>query len=276
MRILETITVSLVIVATAHVFGQTAASPTFDVVSIKRNTVLAPQRVNIRPDGGFALTNIVVPMLISQAYPPVIPADMTGLPDWAMRERYDVSATSSLTSATPEQRIAMMRAMLADRFRLVAHVENREQPAYDLVVSRSDGRLGQGIKPTDVDCNARAKAPLTPEERANAQKGIPPPCTLVFKGDRMEGDTTMAALAQQFRSAAGRLVVDKTGLTGSYHVTMTYDYAAGFRPLGVPPPADASESVFAAVEDQLGLKLQPSRVLRETLVIDRLERPTEN
>ena len=92
----------------------------------------------------------------------------------------------------------------------------------------------------------------------------------------MEGDTTIAALTMQLRSAAGRYIVDKTGLTGSYHVTMTYDFQAGLRGLDAPSTAGASPSVFAALEDQLGLKLRSARASRETLVIDRLERPTEN
>jgi uncharacterized protein (TIGR03435 family) len=92
----------------------------------------------------------------------------------------------------------------------------------------------------------------------------------------MEGDTTVAALTLQLRSAAGRYIVDKTGLTGSFHVTMTYDVRAGLRGLDVPPIAGTSPSVFAALEDELGLKLRSARASRETLIIDRLEHPTEN
>jgi len=206
---------------------------------------------------------------------------MIGLPAWATSERYDVSATSLLPSASPEQRAAMMRAMLADRFKLMAHVENREQDVWELVRAREDRRLGPGIKPPTVDCGAhsaevRASPQRAAEESNRAAAGTPPPCTLVHRGDRMEGDTTIAALTMQLRSTAGRYIVDKTGLTGSYHVTMTYDFQAGLRGLDAPSTAGASPSVFAALEDQLGLKLRSARASRETLVIDRLERPTEN
>ncbi|HEY7188570.1 MAG TPA: TIGR03435 family protein [Vicinamibacterales bacterium] len=131
--------------------GQSQPSgPTFDVVSIKRNTTcqtgrfVTPTRID-RPDGGFTYTSIPVMTLVARAYPMDVPADIVGLPDWARRDYYDVSATSTLTKATPEDRIAMLRAMLADRCKLVVHVEKREQPVYELLLARGDGRLGSGM-----------------------------------------------------------------------------------------------------------------------------------
>jgi uncharacterized protein (TIGR03435 family) len=115
----------MIVAASAVVFAQTPAGPTFDVVSIKRH-IPEPGSLgfnstqNQRPDGGFTMTNIPAAILISRAYPPNAPVDMAGLPGWAMSERYDVSATSTLSQAMPEDRVAMMRAMLADRFKLGA------------------------------------------------------------------------------------------------------------------------------------------------------------
>src|SRR5262249_29624 len=151
----------------------------------------------LRPDGGFMLFRVPVSLLIAQAYPPAIPIDMLGLPEWATSERYDVSATSLFPNVTPEQRAAMMRAMLADRFNLVARVENREREVWELVLARDDRRLGPGIKPPTVDCDAhaaeiRASPQRAAEERNRAAGGTPPPCTLVYRGGRMEGDTTIA------------------------------------------------------------------------------------
>src|SRR5258705_7811378 len=182
---------------TSHVFTQTAApptpaGPTFDVVSIKRNTTkaLTSALPVERPDGGFRMTNIPVTTFITRAYPPAIPAEIIGLPEWARTERYDVSATSTLARATLDDRIAMLRPMLTDRFKLAVHVENREQPAFDLVLSRRDGRLGPGITLLDVDCdaqNAAARAaadaardagtPRPPPPRPDFNAS-PPPCTL--------------------------------------------------------------------------------------------------
>src|SRR6185369_232153 len=97
------------------------------------------------------MINVNVGNIIGRAYG-TIPADMAGLPDWDRNERFDVSATSSLARATAEDRAAMLRAMLTDRFKLAVHVEKRRQPAYDLVLARKDGRLGPGLKPIDADC----------------------------------------------------------------------------------------------------------------------------
>jgi uncharacterized protein (TIGR03435 family) len=92
----------------------------------------------------------------------------------------------------------------------------------------------------------------------------------------MEGDMTMERLAGFLRSAAGRVVVDKTGLAGSYRLTLTYDRMATLRGPDTAPAADAPLSVFTAVQEQLGLKLESSKTTRELLIIDRLERPNEN
>jgi len=95
-------------------------------------------------------------------------------------------------------------------------------------------------------------------------------------GDLLEADAPIARLADALRVSSGRLVVDKTGLAGSYHVTLTYDMMAARRPPSVTPPPDAAPSVFTAIQEQLGLKLEPSRMPRDTLVIDHVERPTPN
>ncbi|HLG60238.1 MAG TPA: TIGR03435 family protein [Vicinamibacterales bacterium] len=273
----------------------TSAGPTFDVVSVKRNAASASatapdvrfgSSVTQRPDGGLTMLNIPAGTLVARAYS-AAPIDMVGLPGWAMSERYDLNATASQVNPTAEQRAAMLRAMLADRFRLVAHVENREQPAYDLVMARSDGRLGPAIKPSEADCEAKAAAdraitektgrPPAPPPGVFDRNAPPPPCSLRMDGDRMEGDVTMAGLATMLRAAAGRLVVDKTGLAGSYRITLLFDRMLALRgPDTAAPAPGAAPSVFTAVQEQLGLQLESSRALRETLIIDRFERPTEN
>jgi uncharacterized protein (TIGR03435 family) len=226
--------------------------------------------------------------LIGRAqFPAIAPIDMVGLPEWAQRDRYDVSATSPLgRPATPAERAAMMRAMLAERIKLVAHVEKREQPAYDLVLARSDGRLGPGIKPSEVDCVAKAAADAAalaagqlPPPRAFPDLNAPqPPCSGLNVTRGMEGDTTMENLARLLRGVggAGRPVVDKTGLTGSYRIKAEFDRTAGQSGPDLAPSPGSPTTVFTALPEQLGLKLVPSKAEREVLVIDRLERPTEN
>ncbi|HVG55512.1 MAG TPA: TIGR03435 family protein [Vicinamibacterales bacterium] len=260
----------------------------FEVVSIKRNrsNALGSNGSSERPDGGFTLLNAPIMTLIGRAqFPAIVPVDMVGLPEWAQREAYDVSATSPLSRpATPQERAGMLRAMLADRVRLVTHVEKRQLPVYDLVLARNDGRLGAGIKPSEVDCVARAAA-----DRAAAVAGAPPsrpaitdfkappaPCSGLRVDGGFEGDVTMETLALLLRPTAGRPVVDKTGLKGSYRIKVQFDRAfVGGGPDVVPSP-NAPPSLFVALPAQLGLKLESSKGERDVLVIDRLERPTEN
>lgn len=264
-------------------------APAFEVVSIRRNAGRTPGTATQRPDGGFTFTGIPVASLIARAYPVASP-DMVNLPEWARSERYDVSATSPLPRPTAEERAAMMRALLTDRFKLVAHIEQREQPVYDLVLARPGGALGPGLTRVgdQIDCEARTAADRAAAEAALAAgkpaprpeppdlNATPPPCTIFMPGSRMEGQITMTVLASVLRSTTGRPVVDKTGLEGMYRVSMEYDRLAGVRG---PAPADtpgAPPSVFTALPEQLGLRLEPSRGPRAVLVIDRLERPTEN
>ena len=97
------------------------------------------------------------------------------------------------------------------------------------------------------------------------------------QGDLLEGEGTMATLTRALLiGTGGRPVIDKTNLTGAYRVKMNFDSAAARRPPEVVAPDNAGPSVFSAVQEQLGLKLESSKTLTETLVIDRLERPTEN
>jgi len=261
------------------------AGPTFDVVSIKRNTGgVVPGNTAppiLRPDGSLRLKNAPVNTLIARAYPNT---DIVGLPDWVRTERYDIATTSTLTAATAEDRIAMLRAMLADRFQLKVHIDRREQQVFDLVLARKDGRLGPGLTPSDANCDS---VPAPSMERPDLS-APPPPCTVrmvgatlrgdkqVRLGDLMEGNTSMDRFAEALRIAAGRVVVNKTGLSGSYRIAMNYDMMGARRPPSVDPRPDAGPSVFAAVEEQLGLKLEPSKAQRDALVIDRIERPTPN
>jgi bla regulator protein blaR1 len=274
-------------VATVTILAQTAGGPTFDVVSIKRNTsgALGSTGSGDRPDGGFRMLNAPLTLLIGRAYPPSIPADMVGLPDWAMRDHYDVIATSPLQKATPDERIAMLRAMLADRLKLAVHTESREHEVYELVVAHTDGRLGPNLKPSEIDCVAKLAAdqaagvprPLMTPEFIMRGTGTVPPCVFWTSGDHVEGDNTMAAFAFWVRIATrGRDVVDKTGLAGSYRLKMDFDSREAMRGPDASPAADRPPSIFTALPDQLGLKLEKAKLMRDTLVVDHLERPTEN
>jgi uncharacterized protein (TIGR03435 family) len=272
----------------------TAPGPTYEVVSIKLNTSASnSSSMRQMPGGGFVLTNGSLRTLISMAYPG-LPSEPIGLPEWASNDRIDVAATASLPAMpTADDRRAMMRALLAERFKFRAHLETREQPAFDLVLARSDGRLGPGIKPSEVDCAARAAAQRAAADEAR-KAGTPPPppqaftppapgsavppCSARMSGNVAEGDMTIAALTTLLRASAGRHVVDKTGLAGSYRVRFEAPgMLFGSAPLDAAgAPGSDAPSIFTAIQEQLGLKLEPSRAQVEVLVIDSVERPTDN
>jgi uncharacterized protein (TIGR03435 family) len=257
----------------------------FDVVSIKKSTQPMPPALPVqRPDGGFTMQSVPIATLVSRAYPPAVPIDMVGLPEWAIREYYDVSATSSLSSATPDQQQAMLRTMLADRCKLAAHFEKREQPVYDLIVARSDGKLGPNLRQSEVDCEAKAAADRAAAEAARAAGTIPPPppfsmngpapaCSFRILMNSTEGGGTMEMFVRLLRPSAGRLVIDKTGLKGSYRISLPLNIMST---RGLQTPDDSAPSIFTALQEQLGLKLESSRAVRDVLVIDHIERPSEN
>jgi len=297
--------VVVAIAGLAGVMGQvTGPAPAFEVVSIRRS---APEqrpgfppdgyRVQQRPDGGVTIANAPVANLIALAFPPTLPKEIEGLPGWARSDRYNVSATSSLPSATRDEFLTMMRSMLADRFKLAVHTEMREQPAFDLVLARRDRKLGPGLTPLTVPCAATGTPPDAAGETPSSPppmpdfKAPPPPCTFRIVGpvirdrfgdgkgklgDLLEGEGTIASLAEILDGPADRPIVDKTGLAGAYRVAMNFDMFGRLRGPALTPSPDTAPSVFDAVQQQLGLKLEPSRQLRETLVVDRLDRPTEN
>jgi uncharacterized protein (TIGR03435 family) len=217
-------------------------------------------------------------------------SDVIGLPGWATNNRYDVNTTAALPRPpTQDDRRAMMQAMLADRFKLLVHMETREQPAYDLVFARSDRRLGRNATPSNVDCDAKAAAARAAAEAARAAGAPPalptipsppdrnaplPECTVRTGGGRMTGEASPAGLAPMLRMAVGQPVFDKTGYSGTLKFTLEFDAATSVRP-DATPTSDAP-SIFSALPDQLGFKLEPSRTTTNVVVVERIEQPTEN
>jgi uncharacterized protein (TIGR03435 family) len=258
----------------------------YEVVSIKRNTSgnPGPNGSIYRPDGGITFIYTTTINLLTQSFLGFGPSDMVGLPDWVMTDRYDVSTVSLLSRrATDEERAAMIRALLADRFKLVAHIEKRELDAYDLVFARSDHRLGAGITPSEVDCEAQFAANRAAREAALAAGNPPPrpalatgqlvPCGGMALSTAVQGDMTMNSLAALLRSAAGRPVVNKTGLNGYYRIQLHFAAAFSASAPGAAASTNDLPDIFSALPAQLGLKLEPSKTERDKLVIERIERP---
>jgi uncharacterized protein (TIGR03435 family) len=211
---------------------------------------------------------------------------IVGGPGWIDTDRFEVDATMAPGTSADDMR-TMARALLADRFKLVTHPETRDMLVFALVVARIDRKLGPQLQPATVDCNALREA----QRRGEAPPPVPPnpgeapaPCMTGFRIAALarieSGGMTMTQLAASLSQSTGRPVIDRTGLSGDYVVTLEFARDPGLSsPLGPVPagapaaPVDAP-SVFVAVQEQLGLKLEARREPTEVLVIDNADQPT--
>ena len=247
--------------------------PAFEVASIKPNKSSSGSMSVGYPAGNrFVMVNGPVSSLVRSAYPSDT-SELVGAPGWVETERYDVTALAGREATTDELR-EMLRTLLASRLKLVVHYETQERPVYALRLARPDGSFGPQLRKSEIDCDAiyaaeRANKPLEVRAPANGA----PLCGMSAGGGVVRsGGTSLAVLMGNIRGAAGRVVVDKTGLTGNYEFTLRWDA----RPPGSPPTDDDRPSVFTALQEQLGLKLEPDRAPLRVLIVDRIEKPTED
>jgi bla regulator protein blaR1 len=264
--------------------GVGATGPTFEVASVKPNKS-GDQRVMMQlpPTGRLTATNIPLRLLLRQAYD-VQDFQIVGGPNWLNSDRFDIVAKTPEGMTSPEQIRPMLRALLADRFKLVAHNETREMPIYSLVTARSDGKLGPKLSVARVDCQSRQAARRGGPPPALPQPGQPIECgAMMGPGNLNVGGMPMSELARSLSPLVGRIVIDKTDLKGTYDFQLTFapegrGFGPGPGPGGAEPPAvdPNTPSLFTALQEQLGLKLESERGSVEVVVIDRVEQPTED
>jgi uncharacterized protein (TIGR03435 family) len=247
-----------------------AQSQAFDVASVKPNTS-GNKRASIQmnlPDG-FTTTNQTLHSLISMVYQVPI-YRMSGGPDWLKTATWDIAAKADHRITIDEKR-QMIRALFEDRFKLKTHRESHDGRIYALVLARSDGKPGPNLKPSSLDCAAIAEA----RRQAGSAAPAPTPanpvpaCGAIMGPNLYKGQgVQIAGFANTLAAMMREMVVDETGLTGWFDIslTMTLDAAS----------PDGPPSVFTAVQEQLGLKLEPRRGPVETFVIDSAERPTSD
>jgi uncharacterized protein (TIGR03435 family) len=268
-------TALLAIVATASMTAQTspptAPATRFDVVSVKRNRS-GDTNASLRPTpgGGLIITNNTLRGLVRNAY--FLPDDqIVGGPEWFDTDRFDIIATGSGLEVALPIMVTKLKALLTDRFGLQAHSEMRERSVYLLVPTRVGGPLGPQLRLSTVDCRPAAGVRPAGVVPPGQPAGEQPVCgSRNRRGLMMMGGGGMADFARELTPRAGRIVVDGTGLAGTFDLTLTWDaeVATGAIETGV--------SIFTAMQEQLGLKLEPQRAPVEVLVIDRAEPPTEN
>jgi uncharacterized protein (TIGR03435 family) len=251
----------------------------FEVVSIKRSDPSAPLRLGMTP-GRLNLEGAPVRVLVSMVLPV---RRVFGWPDGLDDERYTISAKMPDGFPIGAQQVAI-RNLLKDRFNLVTHTETRELPVYNLVLARSDGRLGPAIKESSAECQAMAKEYFEAARRGAPRQAQPPAAARCMSslpgiGTFSMNGAAIGALVNWLPQFVGRQVIDRTGLTGIYDFTLEWAPEATPSLLGLPqaplPPADPDvPNIFTAVQEQLGLKLEAGRGPVEVVVIDRLEKPT--
>ena len=237
-----------------------ATLPRFEVVSVKPGDPNAFQRgMGFRPNAFFVQdSDLYNPLLVAFG---VRPHQLTGIPEFAMRERFTIEARAPEGAARADLPL-MVRAMFIDRFKLRYHVERKEEDSYVLVLARRDGRLGPKLRASSLVCTS-------PAPRADGCGIRNAPGLLNF------GGMPFSMLVSMLSNQTGRVVTDQTGLAGNYDVELRFSREQGLRasPDVAQNVADDAPSIFDAVQDQLGLKLEKSKAQVEHIVIDRLEKP---
>ncbi len=262
-----------------------AGRPRFEVASVKPSPPGAPgQSLRRPPNGQFTASNIPLRDIIALAFGvQEFPWRLDGVPDWAAAERFDIVARAAaavppVRPGSPDPILMMVRTLLEERFRLAIHAENREMPVYALVLARP-GTLGPDLKKSEVDCDAIQAARVTAGARGEP---APPPVAANGRplcgfggvqgggpgapGGIQAGGIPMWQLANLLPRFVERTVIDRTGLEGYYAWQLRFS-----------PPRAADQSggsIFTALQEQMGLKLEATRAPVEVWVVDRVERPT--
>ena len=234
--------------AQAQAEDTSAIAPSYKTVSIKPNkSGIKWETIQPRPDRVTA-TNETPQALIRYAYK-VEDEQVLGAPGWLDSKRYDIeakaatAATGELRKTSPDQNERMLQGLLSDRFKLAVHRETKQIPVYELVLVGEGSGL-QESAPAYAESNARV-----------IQAG----------NGRITGrEVPIATLARILSEQLGRPVLDKTGLTNHYDVTLQWEAS----------PEASDPAISAALQEQLGLKLEPKQILKEFLVIDHVETPS--
>ncbi len=260
----------------ASVFAQSALK--FEVATIKLADPNAPvrnQMVRVAPNR-ISIPSMTLIWLIYTAYGEGMntSATVTGAPDWANRTAYAVEGLAH-ERATQRQFQEMLRALLEDRFALKIRTETKSGNIYALVPDRIDGKLGPNVLPWDGTCFA-GRMPTEDDDPVlpRCASGYAGP-GIILDGVTMFNAADLLSLPLS-RSLLGRVVQDRTGLTGRYRMRLEYKFTAP-RPLDPAATPDNSQpSLSTAIREQWGLKLEPAQGLFKVFLVESAKLPTEN
>jgi uncharacterized protein (TIGR03435 family) len=244
-------------------------TPVFDVISVKPSKDDGRLRLRFTKDG-FVATNLDLHDLIGESYL-VDDNQILSEPAWAKKQGFDVEAkvvgtdVAALGKMSFDERRAMFKQVLTERFKLAIHHETRELPVYALTIAKGGAKLKQGT--------------TSPDGPAISKRG--PGMIKVGPGLVSAVGTTIPYFVGVLSGELGRTVVDRTGLTGVYDISLTWagdaGQGGGLGTAGAASGSDASgPSLFTAIQEQLGLKLESVKAAVDVIVIDHVERPTEN
>ncbi len=258
----------LAVLATSVAWAQDSGDDKFEVASIRPGDP-SNNRIGVQftPGGGIQANDVTVRMLITMAYN-VQPHQVSGGPGWLDSDRYNITAKSpaSAQPLTPEQTRALvskrLQNLLAERFNLKIRQESKEGQGFALVVAKGGAKMKE------------------------SQGGGPGPMMRMGgRGDLSGQNMTIEMLTRMLSTNTGKTVIDKTGLTGRYDFSLKWVPAPGegamFRGGGPgPAPSEAGEasgpSLFTAVQEQLGLKLESAKVDTPLIVVLSADKATEN
>jgi uncharacterized protein (TIGR03435 family) len=220
-----------------------AQQPAFEVASVKVDHSEGRGGQLKTLGQGVEFTNSTLQACIRWAYD-LRDFQIIGAPGWLNTERYDILAKAAAPNASVQQKRLTLQTLLAERFKLQLHRERKEMPVYSLVIAKSGAKLQK-----------------TTSDASSSSDG---------RGSINDRGATAAILAKQLSTQLERIVVDKTGLTEKYDLKL--EWAPELDADSAPGP-----SVFTAIQEQLGLRLESAKGDVEVIVIDHIERvPTEN
>jgi uncharacterized protein (TIGR03435 family) len=291
---MRTYLVGAALVAASVTAGAQAPGPlpAFEAATIKPSDPASQgQFIRRQPGGRFSTSNMPVRELVRFAYG-VQDFQLDGVPAWAAGERFDINAKAAgdpppmPPGSDSDPMMLMFRSLLADRFQLQVHRETRELPIYALTRVRAD-RLGPRLEQSTLDCQAIVTAAQAAARAGGAPPQPPPPdasgrpsCGIRGGFGTLAGNGfPIAQLVNTLSQLVRRTVVDRTGLTGPWAFDLKFAMDANQMPFAAPPgvqlpPIDPdAPSIYTAVEEQLGLKLESTRGPVDILIVDRLERP---
>jgi uncharacterized protein (TIGR03435 family) len=250
-----------------------AQAPSFEVASVKVNKTNQPQSLPPMQPGRVTLISRTLRDLIQFAYStiesPLHELQIAGGPEWVSRDRFDVDAKMEFAKSGPEGANLvrqMMRKLLEERFQLIVRNDKRQLPVYELVVARADGRLGPGLRRRpSSDCAGKISRGGPPPD----PNGTTPLCGYLsgLRGNITFRGVPISALTRPGALTSDRIVIDQTKLTGFFDIDLVSAVETG-----AANQTDAP-SVFTALQEQLGLRLETARAPIDVLVIERAERP---